>query len=501
MKSLPVLTALIGASTIAGPALADGGYYTGAVGPRAAGRGGAFVARADDLTAVSINPAGLAEIDGTTIQVGNQLAYYGYDYTRAPTLDWGHAMNGVAPLVTFDRVSNGTPWQAILPFIGAASRFGLRDWAFAAAVFAPPGISREQFPESGGQRLMMVDREALIVNADVSAAWRFRDLFGVGLTLEWITVPRLDYSLVINANPLAATANPVSGEYDILAQTTGSDWLTFNAIVGGWYRPRPWLELGVAGQVIPANIVTNSNLALAPQKPLNPQDTMRVTSVTTGRNGGSGSDVKITLPLPLMARAGGRYRHLRGAREVFDVEVDVEYESWSRTKAFSLDTNGLVATPMGNLASAPVPLDQIQIAKHWNDVFSVKLGGDFNLVPDRWTLRAGTYYETAVAPAAYANVDFPGGQVFGAAFGGSLFLRRLEIALTYQLRYQPSFSVSEADGRVYQQVPGNSCKAPYTDPYTCNPNYLGQPAPTVNAGTYSSTSHLVSLALIYRYGK
>jgi hypothetical protein len=202
-----------------------------------------------------------------------------------------------------------------------------------------------------------------------------------------------------------------------------------------------------------------------------------------------------------LARAGVRYRHLRGGRELFDIELDGEYESWSRTKDFTLDTNGLTAVGGGALASAPVPLGQIQIAKHWNDVFSVKLGGDFNLVPDRWTLRAGAYYETAVAPAAYANVDFPGAQVVGAALGGSLLLRRVELALTYQLRYQPSFTVSEANARFYQQVPASPCAAPYTDPNSCNPNYLGQPSPAVNAGTYAATSHLVSLALIYRYGR
>ncbi|HEY6477855.1 MAG TPA: outer membrane protein transport protein, partial [Polyangia bacterium] len=399
------------------------------------------------------------------------------------------------PTVTFAKVANGTPWQAALPYVGGATRLGLRDWAFAAAVYAPPGISREQFPDDGGQRFMMVSREALILKTDVSAAWRFHELFGLGLTIEWITVPRLDYSLVINANSAPGVASPVSSDFDILAKTTGSDWLTFNAIVGGWVRPRPWLELGVAGQVIPANIVTNSTLSLEPL------DAARIPSVMTNRNGVPASDVKITLPLPLLARAGARYRHLHGAREIFDVELDVEYETWSRTKAFSLDTNGLVATGGGALMSQPVPLGQIQIAKQWNDVFSVKLGGDVNLVPDRWTVRAGAYYETAVAPAAYSNVDFPGARVLGAALGGSLLLRPLEIALTYQLRYQPSFTVSEANGRFYQQVPNSACASPYTDPNTCNPNYLGQPAPTVNGGTYASTAHLVSLALIYRYGK
>jgi long-chain fatty acid transport protein len=495
LKALASLTALIVVTAAAGSAHADGGYYTGPLGARAAGRGGAFVARADDVTATSTNPAGLSDMDGTTFQLGNQFAYYGYDYTRAPTPDWGNAQNGVAPTVSFTQVKNGTPWQAALPYLGAASRLGLRDWAFAAALYAPPGISREQFPQDGGQRFMMVDRQAIILKGDLSAAWRFHDLFGLGLTLEWISVPRLDYSLVINANPAPGSAAPVSSPYDVLAQTTGSDWFTFNAIVGGWVRPRPWLELGVAGQVVPANIVTQSTLSLTPL------DTSRIPSISTERNFNNANDVKITLPLPLMVRAGARYRRLQGAREVFDVELDFEYESWSRTKAFTLDTNGLTAVGGGSLSTQPIALGTIEIAKHWSDVYSVKLGGDVNLVPDRFTLRAGAYYETATAPAAYSNVDFPGAQVIGATLGGSLFLQQLEIALTYQLRYEPSFSVSEANGRFYQQVPASSCVAPYTDPTTCNPNYPGQPSPTVNAGTYASTSHLVALAFIFRFGK
>jgi long-chain fatty acid transport protein len=489
LKSLPVLTLLLGASTVAGPALADGGYYTGAVGPRAAGRGGAFVARADDVTAITINPAGLSEIEGNTFQIGNQFSYNSYGYTRAPTVDYGSTQSP-PPTVTFAKVSNGTPWQAALPFLGAASRFGLRDWAFAAAVFAPPGISREQFPQSGGQDYMMVNRQAIILKTDVSAAWRFHDLFGVGLTVEWITVPRLDYSLIINGNPASGVVTPVSSRLDILAQTSGSDWLTFNAIVGGWFRPRPWLEFGLAGQVLPANIVTKSNLTLVPADPQGP---LGSSPVATERQGNPQSDVKITLPLPLMARAGARYRHLHGARELFDVELDAEYETWSRVKAFTLDTNGLFAEENGQR----ILLGQIQIAKQWSDVFSVKLGGDINLVPDRWTVRAGAYYETAVAPAAYANVDFPGANVFGAALGGSLLLRPLEIALTYQLRYQPSFTVSEADARFYQQVP---CVQSTSNPSTCASPYAQTP-PTVNAGTYGATSHLVALALIYRYDR
>ena len=492
MKSPAVVTTLLLAASVASPVLADGGYYTGALGAHAAGRGGAFVARADDVTAVSINPAGLADLDGTVIQVGNQFSYYGYDYTRAPTLDYGQSTTPTQPTV-FDKVHNGTPWQAALPFIGVSSRLGLRDWAFALAAFAPPGTSKEQFPESGGQRYMMVDREAIILNYAASAAWRFRDLFGVGVTLEWIAVPRLDYSLVINANPAQGAASPVSSMYDILAQTTGSDPFTFNAIVGAWFRPAPSLQFGLAGQVVPAKIVTHSTLTLTAL------DSALLGPITTVRDGNPASDVTVTLPLPLLVRGGGRYRHLAAGRELFDVELDVEYETWSRVKAFTVDTSGLVAN--ANNVGPGVTIGTITVPKQWRDVLSVKLGGDFNLVPERWTLRAGVYYETAAATAAYANVDFPAGAQLGGALGASLLLDRWELALTYQLRYQPTVTGTEADARVYQQIPNSPCVYPYTDATACNAHYLGQPSPAVNAGSYDSVSHLVSLAVLFRYGR
>jgi hypothetical protein len=279
--------------------------------------------------------------------------------------------------------------------------------------------------------------------------------------------------------------------YDILAQTTGSDPFTFNAIVGAWLRPAPSLQFGLAGQVVPANIVTHSTLTLTAI------DKALLGDITTYRGVNMANDVTVKLPLPLLVRGGGRYRHLADGRELFDLELDVEYETWSRANAFTVDSSGLVAKALNQT----VTIGTITVPKQWKDVLSVKLGGDFNLVPDRWTLRAGVYYETAAAPSAYANVDFPAGPQLGGALGTSILLHRWEVALTYQLRYQLSVTGAEADARVYQQTPSSSCAPPYTDPNTCNANYLGQPSPAVNAGTYAATSHLVSLAVVYRYGR
>jgi len=485
------LTTLAAAATLAAPALADGGYYGGAQGARAAGRSGAFVARADDPTAVLYNPAGLAGISGPMILFGNRFSYNGYDYKRADTLNWGDptATQTMAPAISFPQVSNSATAQPLDPLFVYANNFGLPNWGFAGGVLAAPGTSRLDFPVGGGQRYMMLSREAVFLDGVVSAAWKHHDTFGVGATAMWIVVPRLDYSLLIDGTPFVQTANNVSSPLDMIAQTKGWDPFTFNAIVGAWYRPVPFLQFGVAGQVVPAKVKTRSKLSVTPL------DTT-MGEVALARDGFPKNDVNVILPLPLMARLGARYRHLSVAREIFDVELDVEYETWSRVNEFVLDTNNLVGTFQG----AEVNLGRIGIAKHWQDTVAVKLGGDV-AVTERLALRAGGFYESAVAPNAYANVDFPGGAMVGGSVGGSLLMYgHFEVSIAYQLRKMLDINLAEADARVYQQVPASACTPPYTDPNFCHTQFLGQPSPQINAGSYRAISHYLSLALLVRFG-
>jgi long-chain fatty acid transport protein len=466
------------------------GYFSGTKGARAAGRAGAFTAGADDLSAVMFNPARLTELGGgLVLQVGNRFSYNAFDYTRDPTFDWGQIENNVPPYHQFATVQNQTPWQLLDPLIGVASNLGRRDWTFALAAYAPPGVARQSFPEAGGQRYMMVSREAVILNYTASVAWRYHDLFGVGVSLQWIHVPRISYALVIEGNNLPRVANPVASELDMLATVTGSDPFTFNAILGAWLRPLPFLELGLSGQVIPTQIQTNSRLSVRPQSELIDEP------VVLKRGTETADDVKLTLPLPLTARAGARYVHRRGGRTLFDLELNVGYESWSRVGKFTVDGNGL----QGNLLGQQIPVGLIEVDKRWRDTISLHLGGDVVVVPGRVTLRGGLFYETAVANRSHANVDFVSASQRGAALGASLFVRRAELAIAYEFRQQPTIRVSEAEGRVFQEAPGSRCVAPFLDTDNCHARYLGRPAPVVNAGSYAAHSHIVVLDLLYRF--
>jgi long-chain fatty acid transport protein len=492
VRSLSLIAGLSLIVFAATPAFAGGGYFNGAKGARAAGRAGAFTAKADDLSAVAFNPAGLTHIGTTLIQVGNRFSYNAHSFTRAPTLDWGNAdlNDGVPPYVEFDEVDNEKPWQLLDPLLGVTTNFGLKDWQFALAVYAPAGVGNEEYPVNGGQRYMMVSRDSIFLNWSATVAWKLRELFGLGVSLQVLAVPQLKYSLVIDGDPFDGGSNGVQSDLDILASTEGKDFFTLNAVVGGWYRPAPFLELGLSAQVIPAEITTASTLTVEPLDP----DAVRG-GVILRRDGLPADDVDITFPLPLTFRAGARYRQLQGEEELFDVELDVTYETWSRVKRFTVDSHDMYADVSGE----EIPVGRIEIEKQWRDTLTVALGGDYAVVPKRFTARGGVYFETAVADDPYANIDFEGGQFAGFALGGSAHFGKLEVALAYEFRGMSTVSVKEGDARVYQEAPGSTCVPPYTDPSNCAPAYVGQPGPAVNGGTYKAHSHIASLDLLYRF--
>ncbi|HTV18343.1 MAG TPA: outer membrane protein transport protein [Polyangiaceae bacterium] len=466
-----------------------GGYFPGTYGARSLGRAGAFSVKADDLSAATWNPAGLARIEGTLLQLGNRFGYNALSFTRAPTLDWGNLNGGVPPFVEFSEVDNQAPWQGLGPLLGVATSFGLEGWMFAFGAHAPPGVPREQFPIDGGQRYQMVEREVLMIEATASAAYRFSDDFALGLTLVWISVPRLEYELVIDANQFPGEANPVSSELDMRTRLSGSDAFTPSAVLGAWYRPARSLELGLALSVLPASIDADSTLSVVPLSP-EIED-----SVELRREGVPADDVSLTLPLPLTARAGVRYRHLDGDVERFDLELDVAYESWSRVRRFALETDGLVA----NLLAQRIDIGSIAVEKHWRDTLGVQLGGDYAVMPEQLTLRGGVFYESAVASPGYTHVDFASGTQLGGSLGASLFVASVEVVLAYQYRHQPQVVVSEGDARVLQETPGSPCREPYTDPALCHPQYLGLGSPPVNGGAFRSHSHLLGVDVMYRF--
>jgi long-subunit fatty acid transport protein len=202
--------------------------------------------------------------------------------------------------------------------------------------------------------------------------------------------------------------------------------------------------------------------------------------------------------LPVTVRAGARYVQQTGAREAFDIELDVVYERWSRVQQIHVATHGLEASYSGG---APLPIPDINLNKHWKDTLTVALGGDFNLIPETFTVRGGVAYDTAVAEPAYTSVDFASGAQLGFGLGASARLGGLQLSAGLEYRVMQTVNVSEQAGRVFQQTPNGTCQPPYTDPNTCHAALIAgqKPAPTVNAGSFDASTFGATLEVAFRF--
>jgi len=471
------------------PTALAGGFQIGDQGARAMGRAGAFAARADDLSAIEYNPAGLARLRGTRLYLGNRFSLVNEEFRRAPTLDWSEAFHGVPDYLTFEPVKNGERGHLLQPMVAMGSDFGLDDWAFALGVYTPAGVGKQSFPEDGPQRYMLSERETRILYYNLSAAWKLRDVFGVGLSLQWVDVSLIRLGLTVDGTVSPGVVYPDGGPFDIRALVEGSDRSGVSGILGLWYRPVPALELALSGRFLPVWLDAKSELSLAPV-------TLDLDQpIALLRNGEPADDVTLSMVLPPSARLGVRYVHRTGDVERFDVELDATWEGTSMVDAYRVRGDGLVAEVLGER----IPIDRIDVPKRWRDTWSLRLGGDVAVVPGWFSLRGGGFWESPTALPAYSYIDFFSGHRFGAAAGLSVTFLGVDLSASYTWVFQMPVVVSESDSKVSQQVPGSPCEAPYTSPTLCDPHYRGRAAAPANAGTYLSDYHFISAAISYKF--
>ncbi len=452
---------------------AAAGLYLPDNGVRAQMRGGAFATRADDLTAVHHNPAGLAKLRGTHILYNHTLLWHGTTFTRAPSVV-PQSIASDKGLDSFAPVHNESPLFPIGAFLAAGTDFGLEDWTFAVAGHGPNAFGKSSYPEGGGQRWLLTELDSVLLYLSAAAAWRHEDKLGVGLTLSYVTMPWTRYHLIndgISGNQL----NPYSSSSEILAKLEVSDPFAWTAAVGAWYRPWSFLELAFSGSVVPVKLDASGDITI--------HNVVGGTNFDDEQLMLPNSSAALDMTLPVVLRAGLRYIHESEGREIFDVELDVVYEGWSSIDAFNIDLEGQI-----NLYGL-TDLPDVVIDKKWRDTLSVRLGGTYNVLEDLLSVSAGGFWEQGATPEAYSHLDFMSFDRLGV--GGGVEVRRwgFRFSLAYLHIFQEDREVSEEYAKVFQVRPVSPC------PGSCS-GFVGVPA---NAGKFESSFDSLSAGVEYRF--
>jgi long-chain fatty acid transport protein len=406
--------------TLLAPAVANaGGVYVGEPGSQAMERAGAFVARADDPTALSINPAGLAKARGIEVYLGGNFLRYGLTFQRAGV--YPEQTRDVQPSYVgqpFPEVENSATFQAV-PYLSAVVKW--HDLAVAAGIYAPPGVPNREFDcsvsddlclvnQNGApapQRYDVVSQTAVIAYPSLAAAYRVHPRVDVGARFSW------GFGHVKARNFPWALPNldeDVRKEGDFSADVKDNFMPAFGA--GVLVRPVDGLEIGAAYSSKTAMRAKGTGDArLGPDADILTGNQVFIIPKPEGEalceEGGMPSALKtcIDFDLPQTLAVGVRWAFADGkGGERADIELDGKWENWA-------NASDDIVTVDGMDTALQTRLKPTYIRHGFQDVFAVRLGGHYKIDAggkNAFLIRAGVGYDSAAAPTSWTRVDKDG---------------------------------------------------------------------------------------------
>jgi long-chain fatty acid transport protein len=294
----------------------SGGFQLNEHGARAMGQGGAFAARASDLSAIYFNPAGLAYQKGAQVYVGVTLimpktSFFGPDQLNT---------NQETKMVS----------QAFNPINVYASYQITDDLVFGVGVNNPYGLGTEWPADWSGKFISTkVDLQTFFYSPTL--AYKLTDKFSVGVGMNYVT-GKVTLKRVLS-DPFDPHANA-----SIEANGTGIGWN-----VGVLYKASTDLSIGVSyrSQV---KIDANGTATFDPMRSVYPA-----------------GDVSSSLTLPATGFLGVAYSPIKD----LTLEADYQYVGWSSYKELAVTFK-----KDNSVSTSP---------KNYEDTYLIRVGGEYTM--------------------------------------------------------------------------------------------------------------------------
>ncbi|MEY3209598.1 MAG: hypothetical protein RIT28_79 [Pseudomonadota bacterium] len=367
-------------------------YYFADVGVRAFGRGGAFIAGADDINAQYYNPAALSRIKGGRFTL-NVAAVDQYVY-----FDRADEVNGGTTEV-FDPVLNvAKPF--VIPNFGVSWDAGREGTTFAFG-FYPPYAPDVSYDPNGPQRYTLVDTAVIQTNLGPSVGHRFVEWapwLSVGAGVSWALM-YAEQELVLTTS---GNDDPAG---DIRFRLAATDRARFTGNAGILIEPE-------SGRFAIGASVTPPIKFLA-------EGSMTGDFTTHGLyTGGFVTDpivqddaISLAITMPLILRAGVLVRPIDG----LEVELAGVWQDWRIVETIVVDD---VEMNLHTQAGDVVIEGPIELPAGYEDAFSVRLGAEYD-VNDQLALRAGGMFESSAIPGATQGVGLVDGPKWGYSAGAT----------------------------------------------------------------------------------
>lgn len=363
-----------------------GGMYLPTRGVRPTGRGGAFVAGADDLSATWFNPAGLAHLEGGAVLVDATFVGQSIDYTRIDS--------GGNPQPTVSNEASGIP----IPSMGYARPLG-KQAVLAVGVWAPfAGLAK--FAEDGPQRYSNIDlSSSIMATLGVGVAVRIGDNLRLGATLQDHVVA-LETTVMLSGCPGQTTCAPEDPDFDSLNRIDQNSYLNPSGSLGAQLDLSKKLTVGASFQ-LPVFVRGQGKL-----------NTRLPSSGFFDGASVEGDRADVAFDLPASIRAG---LELRPGR--WRIELATTIELWSQHDEMTIEPKNVRIVNAAGVGT--YELGKMTVPRNFDDTVAVHLGLEGQ--PSKTlplTVRLGYLFETGAPPDAYLSVLTVDGQKHLVALGG-----------------------------------------------------------------------------------
>jgi long-subunit fatty acid transport protein len=369
------LAALVACAGACASSAHASGFYTPDIGAHTTGRGAAWVVGVDDLTAIYLNPAGLACVRGTNFTIENNLDVFHTSYRREPFGPTIHNQNPVD----------------IIQFGALSSDFGLKSLTFSLGFFGPYGVA-EKYDLDGPQRYQAVEIKRGQVYYLAGVGWAPAEWARVGFAAGPGEFSEDDtYAFSAFDEGLPAT--------DVVAHVKISQVGAPMYVLGAQFGPFRGFETGFSYQ-LPTDVKLKGKVRA---------DLPPLFGAFTGGDVYT-DNITVYLNFPQIARVGVRQRFT----PEFDVEFDLVYTGWSRLEYQTIEFE------------KEVLMEDQKEATGWRDTLDMRLGGEYEILR-RVFVRAGGWHDDSATPPTHlaaGGIEMPrwGASVgFGAAWKGIEF--------------------------------------------------------------------------------
>jgi long-chain fatty acid transport protein len=353
----------------------------------ATARGEAFVATADNPSAIFYNPAGITQLEGNNVRVGLNALNYDISFKPPPGApNQGNTYNEQDNFVAIPR-GFYTFSPTNLPL------------SFGLGIYLPFG-GQTSWPQDTGFRAVALSGKLTYVTINPVVAWRILP------SLSIAAGPMVNYVDLNMAQGLLATTAPFANNF----QFTGSGWsVGYN--LGLLWQPMEKLSFGATFRS-PAKVTLDGQTDFE-------LESLRIPNSQRSAN--------MDLTFPLSAVGGVSYR----PTPKWNLEFDANYTDWSSFGSTTI-----------NQENPPFPLHpNIPVTLNWQASWMYEFGVT-RYFDSGWQASAGIVYNENSVPNAYYSPLAADMDRYFFSVGTGYKGKHFDFDVAYQLGYAPTHTVT-----------------------------------------------------------